>query len=734
MQRSDLKTLVQKLGLPLTKSSALIVDVLYRHYLTSATPGPPLLPKGNPLYAALGQFAVTLLAKKAGVSKKAKPVKMKYGPAMLSIVWKQFKTLMNDPSTYDESLPAARNRVQPRPGRPDAENFLPIPQAKRTAQPDRRYTAGTYGSARDLLDRRKYTSIAGGPFGGYQVDLLDMGVKGKPYNKQFWYLLTLINTNSRYAYACPVKKGADVKKGATPAQRRALAELADREEGKKDEPHWINNHIIPAFENIMAQIKADLDKDTKGELKHREIKSVMMDSGAEFQVTLRAWLQDQKKISSIVCAPETHEEMARLNSFHRYFRQRYTAQWRKYFENPRGYGGPVRWINPKSDSKGFALAPSAEALVHDVVDGDDGEEDEELPEPLFEGQGGRGPDDDDAAVEDMEAADENKDEDADTDDKDDKDDDDDDWDKEYTPKEQKIADATGVWRITYWQDWIDAHNTTVKAQSLRGAEVALTKKRPRHRRTVRLRKAPADITDAMVHNLIRYDADRREAVKRRVDQWVLDHNVLTQEDLPDDQKHQATRVRLDLNRSKYGAEIKQKGTRVLSIWSERHYALEKRVGTNSYRVSHGHGTDFPYVWPIYRLRIVEHPENVVQPATAEVKVRPAEAKATVGLDKLTAQTRRDEQVVKAREAAEEKLREEKEQEDEKRAKALAEQEKKGGYDPEARIEDIDKVSEPSSSSSSAKKKSHKRKGPKPSPSKPSRASGRARKDIDRFVP
>ena len=76
----------------------------------------------------------------------------------------------------------------------------------------------------------------------------------------------------------------------------------------------------------------------------------------------------------------------------------------------------------------------------------------------------------------------------------------------------------------------------------------------------------------------------------------------------------------------------------------------------------------------------------------------------MGLDKLTAQTRRDEQVVKAREAAEEKLREEKEQEDEKRAKALAEQEKKGGYDPEARIEDIDKVSELSSSSSSAKKK------------------------------
>ncbi len=67
---------------------------------------------------------------------------------------------MNDPSTAP----------QPPPGRPEAENFLPIPQlvhdqAKRTGQPDRRYTAGTYGSARDLLDRRKYTSIAGGPFG-----------------------------------------------------------------------------------------------------------------------------------------------------------------------------------------------------------------------------------------------------------------------------------------------------------------------------------------------------------------------------------------------------------------------------------------------------------------------------------------------------------------------------------------------------------------------------------------
>ena len=93
----------------------------------------------------------------------------------------------------------------------------------------------------------------------------------------------------------------------------------------------------------------------------------------------------------------------------------------------------------------------------------------------------------------------------------------DDWDEAYTPEEQKLAAATGVWRVTYWEDWINAHNTTVKAQSLRGAEVTEAKKTGRLR-TVRLAKAPAEITDAMVHNLIRYDAGRREVVKQRVDQ------------------------------------------------------------------------------------------------------------------------------------------------------------------------------------------------------------------------
>ncbi len=58
---------------------------------------------------------------------------------------------------------------------------------------------------------------------------------------------------------------------------------------------------------------------------------------------------------------------------------------------------------------------------------------------------------------------------------------DDDWDAAYTPEEQKLAAATGVWRVTYWEDWINAHDNTVKAQSLRGAEVREAKKTGRLR-------------------------------------------------------------------------------------------------------------------------------------------------------------------------------------------------------------------------------------------------------------
>ena len=553
LSRAQLKDLVVRMDLPHTKEMVQLVDIMYRHHLNTATSAPPKLPRDSPIFEGLARYWESISS--TGAKYKAE----KDGPKMLEILYRQrFKVLMNDSSTYDTPLVAARNRVQAPRGKSD--NFLPIPTAKRTEAPDRRYTAGIYNSARDLLDRRKYMSVAGGPFGEYQIDLLDMGVKGKLYNKQFWYLLTALNTNSRYVYACPVKKGADAKKGETKLSRQEDRNLSNE---PIEEPRWIERQIIPAMQRIMAQIDADLAADTRGVLTHRRIKSVMMDSGAEFQVTFRAWLADQG-ISSVVCAPETHEQMSRLNSFHRYFRQRYNVQWRKYFEDPRGYGGPVRWINPRADQFGFAAAPSEDGLIESQEDAAAGladmpdlpdEEAEEQDDDVQEGGAAAAP-----AAADLDT-----------------------WDEEYAPEEQKLATQTGVWRVTYWQDWVNAHNTTVKAQSLRGAEVRETKKNGQ-RRTLRLAKAPADITDEMVDNLVRYDAGRREVVKQRVDQWIRDHAVVTQADLPAGKEGLATRVRLDLNRSKYGTEVKQKGTTFLSIWSERHYPLAARVGTNTFEV------------------------------------------------------------------------------------------------------------------------------------------------------
>jgi hypothetical protein len=290
-----------------------------------------------------------------------------------------------------------------------------------------------------------------------------------------------------------------------------------------------------------------------------------------------------------------------------------------------------------------------------------------------------------------------------------------------------------VWRVTYWEDWINAHNNTLKAQSLRGAEVRETKNTGRLR-TVRLAKAPAEITDDMVHNLIRYDAARREVVKQRVDQWILDHEVVTQADLSPAMQGMATRVRLDLNRSKYGTEIKQKGTNFLSIWSERHYPLVARVGTNTFEVSHNHDSDFPKVWPMYRMRIVQDPSNVAQPSSEETKVGPGTARdekravKQMADDRLTAQTKRDAQVLKQKAAQEEKAKKDYERQLELQAKEMEKNEEEKGYDEQARVR--------VPPADPAAKKSHKKK-PRPpgqAPAKPVRVSSRSRAPIDRFVP
>ena len=184
---------------------------------------------------------------------------------------------------------AARNRVQAPPTKREADMILPIPTTRK-GKPDKRYSGGTFHTARDLLDRRKYMSVAGGPFGSYQIDLLDMNMRGKPYNDQYWYLLTALNVNSRYVYAMPIRKGKPILKGETKEGTRERRNI-EKHNPKKDGA-WVTGEIIPAMQRIMDEIEDDV-KASPSTLQHRLIKHVMSDSGPEFHMTFRKWLQDR---------------------------------------------------------------------------------------------------------------------------------------------------------------------------------------------------------------------------------------------------------------------------------------------------------------------------------------------------------------------------------------------------------------------------------------------------------
>jgi hypothetical protein len=58
---------------------------------------------------------------------------------------------------------------------------------------------------------------------------------------------------------------------------------------------------------------------------------------------------------------------------------------------------------------------------------------------------------------------------------------------EYDAEEKELALGAGLWRVTYWEDWIHSHNHTVKASSLRGAEVKEIKG---EMKPVRIAKSP----------------------------------------------------------------------------------------------------------------------------------------------------------------------------------------------------------------------------------------------------
>jgi hypothetical protein len=256
------------------------------------------------------------------------------------------------------------------------------------------------------------------------------------------------------------------------------------------------------------------------------------------------------------------------------------------------------------------------------------------------------------------------------------------------------------------------------------AEVRETKRNPNLLRSVRLAKAPAEITDEMVRNLIRYDADRRRTTKIRVDRWIEDHNVVTQADLSADMKGFATRVRLDLNRSKYGTEIKQKGTTFLSIWSERHYPLAARVGTNTFEVSHDHESNFPKVAVSRSSAMLTLASAGPTLVSAEEGWATLEGSSTIRMRYTGHQTKRDAQVLKEIKAREEKEKKENDRQLELRAKELEKQAQEDDEQARVRV----------ANGTAATKKSHKRAKSRGPPANPTRASTRARAQTILFDP
>lgn len=575
----DRKAVMDKLGLPTNDDSKPVqqmVGAMYQHFYgdnPNTVPDIPLYEKASGNKKKKSPNALMrLLIKHFGEEDQVPSVRELYIA---------FKRLMNDPTTYDTPDVKARYRVQPPPGKKDKDMILEIPKRARDGKPDRRFTRGDYHSARDLLNPRLYMSVAGGPFGSYQLDLLDMRAKAKRFNYQYQYLMTLLNTNSRFVYACAIKKGEPITKNKSARLRKELRQLSNDPVSKSSDAKWVRTEVIPALEKILARIEQDVAKNPQN-LQHRLVKHITMDKGVEFQKTFREhFAQDPFRIAFTVAETHTHEQLTRLNSFHRYFRQRYQAQWRKYHEDPRGYGGPVRWV---SDAQGNGRGTEALPAIE--------EEEEEEQE-----QEGKGWDDSDSEEDEQD---------------------------QKQQEDQKQEVKGDQWRITFWEDWVDAHNNAAKRTVFRGAETRRTAKGKLV--SARVAKAPVEITDDMVRALIRHDNEKKLETKRRVDQWIQDHHVVWQAALPGNKKDYATRVRLDLTRTVFGDDINFKSSKVESRWSERHYALVERAGTNTFEVDidAALGSDFPRIWPMYRLRIVENPSDVAQPVRKETKLSVAE--------------------------------------------------------------------------------------------------------------
>lgn len=492
----------------------------------------------------------------------AKPLtaKDKYDVPLLHKLWKKLRGMV---LWYERNPPKPRKKQKggevgeekqttpPKKRKKSESPPLPVPR------PDERYRASAENSVLNPANVRFFMSRNGGPFGHYLMDLLDMGKNSGTYNDGYKYIFTVMNTNSRFVY------GRSLKTKESKEVRRAMESMMDQ-----------------------------MDADSKAEgMKHRKMTAATFDGGKEFERWMRQEMQD-RGIAVQFTEKSAHEELSRLNSFHRRLRELYQQQWLKFKTNPSQYGGPVKWVADRNGGGvGTEVVPASPAArpkpsaaeLQQLLDELNELRVEQDMEPLASL-----PQDDD--------------------------------------EEEKGAPSaeTRPWRITFWQDWIDILNRRVKKRTFQGAEL-VQPVGDRHFKKPRSRPlAPIDIRDEHVRRLIAEDEAVSDEVAKRVDQWIKDNNVVWENMLPDDKKSHATRVRYWTNRSFVENKKFLKKSLQPARWSERFYPLVDRVGSNTFSIRHGHGSDVPTIWPMYRLLIVSKPSMIAQPTEPEGKFSDAD--------------------------------------------------------------------------------------------------------------
>lgn len=462
----------------------------------------------------------------------------KYDVGRLHVMWKKLRAAV----AYQHRINQKKKQQQKGSGPRDGFE-----------RPDARYRASLDTSTLNPARIRNFMSRNGGPFGHYLMDLLDMGKNSATFNHKFKYIFTVMNTNSRFVYADSLQKKS----------------------GKE---------IEVSFARMLGKMEEDAKQPG---MTHRKMTAVTCDGGKEFERWLRQALQE-KGIAVHIAEKSTHEELSRLNSFHRRLREFYSRQFRNFNTGRDQYNSKwVKWVSdPDGNGRGEEIELNADdgkkgkQEVAEVEEEEDEEPDEEELEkqklaqtnkrrvemglkplvPVYSGEKKK---------------------------------------EEEGEKEEKPVQKM---KITYWEDWVDELNNRKKKRTF--AKIRGRRGSPH--------LSPADIKDEHVRALIEEDEEVSDRVAERVNQWIRDNHVVWQKMLPKGKKHHATRVRLWWSERTFieGQMFNKNSVLTGGNWSVRHYPLVDRVGSNTFTIQHSHGSDIPTVWPMYRLLIAEDTETL----------------------------------------------------------------------------------------------------------------------------